>query len=75
MIIGLVGGGLGLGIAQLGLWTIRQQPDDYARLASMDGWMLLATFVLGLVASILAAAIPAVRTSLIEPALQVKVTE
>lgn len=75
VIIGLVGGGLGLGIAQLGLWTIRQQPDDYARLASMDGWMLLATFVLGLVASILAAAIPAVRTSLIEPALQVKVTE
>jgi len=41
----------------------------------MDGWMLLGTFVLGLVASILAAAIPAVRTSLIEPALQVKVTE
>lgn len=75
IVIGFVGGIIGLGIAQLGLWTIRQQPDQYARLASMDSWMLLATFAMGIVASVLAALVPAIRASMVEPALQVKVAE
>ncbi|MFK2890287.1 ABC transporter permease [Dyella flagellata] len=75
VVIGLVGGAIGLALAQLGLWTIRRQPDEYAHLVTMDGWMLLATFVLGIVASALAALVPAVRASMVEPALQVKVAE
>ena len=32
-LVGLAGGVLGLGLAWLGLWLVRQQPDDYAKLA------------------------------------------
>ena len=40
--IGLAGGVLGLGLALLGLWAVRQQPVDYAGLARLDAPMLLA---------------------------------
>jgi putative ABC transport system permease protein len=71
-LIGVAGGLLGLGIAQLGLWSIRQRPDDYAHLASMDPSMLIGTVALAIVASVLAGLLPAWRACRVPPALQLK---
>jgi len=71
-VIGLAGGLLGLGIAFLGLWSVRQRPDGYAQLAQMDASMLLGTFVLALLASVIAGLLPAWRACRIPPALQLK---
>ena len=70
--VGLVGGVLGLGLAELGLWAVRQQPADYAPLAHLDPLMLLTTFVLAVVASLLAGVLPAWRACLVSPAIQLK---
>ena len=72
LVIGVVGGVLGLLLAQLGLWSVRQRPDDYAQLASMDGSMLALTFVLSVVACLFAGLMPAWRASRVPPALQMK---
>ena len=71
-LIGVTGGLLGLVIAQLGLWSIRQRPDDYAHLAQMDVSMLIGTVVLAIVASVLAGLLPAWRACRVPPALQLK---
>ena len=70
--IGVAGGLLGLVIAELGLWSVRQRPDGYAQLAQMDAAMLLGTFVLAVFASVLAGLLPAWRACRITPALQLK---
>jgi putative ABC transport system permease protein len=71
-VIGLAGGALGLALAELGLWSVRQRPDGYARLASMDAAMLAATFALAVAASVLAGLLPAWRACRVAPALQLK---
>ncbi len=71
-VIGVGGGVLGLLIAQLGLWSVRHRPDDYAQLAQMDVSMLLGTLVLAIAASILAGLLPAWRACRVAPALQLK---
>jgi putative ABC transport system permease protein len=70
--VGFVGGALGLGLAWLGLWAVRQQPLDYAALAALDPAMLGATFVIAIVSSALAGALPAWRAAHVTPALQLK---
>lgn len=70
--VGLAGGILGLGLALLGLWGVRQRPAEYAQLAHLDGGMLLLTFVLAIGASLLAGLLPAWRAMRIPPALQLK---
>ncbi|MEP6633570.1 MAG: ABC transporter permease [Luteimonas sp.] len=70
--IGLAGGVIGLGLAYLGLWAVRQQPSDYAALAQLDPTMLLTTFVLAVVASVLAGLLPAWRAMQVAPAIQLK---
>ena len=70
--IGLAGGVLGLGFAAIGLWLIRQQPDEYAQLAQMDLTTLWMTFVLAVGVSLLAGLLPAWRAMQIPPALQLK---
>jgi putative ABC transport system permease protein len=71
-VIGLAGGVLGLAIAQIGLWSVRQRPDGYAHLAQMDIAMLLGTFMLAVIASLLAGLLPAWRACNVAPALQLK---
>lgn len=71
--IGLAGGALGLGLAYLGLWSIRQRPDGYAQLAHLDTTMLLGTVALSVLASVAAGLLPAWRACRIAPALQIKV--
>jgi len=70
--IGLVGGVLGLGLAVLGLWAVRQQPNSYDSLAHLDVSMLVATFVIAIVASLLAGLLPAWRACQVAPAIQLK---
>ncbi|MES2403393.1 MAG: ABC transporter permease [Pseudomonadota bacterium] len=71
-LIGTLGGLLGLAIAQLGLWSVRQRPDGYAQLAQMDAGMLIGTLALAIAASVLAGVLPAWRACLVPPALQLK---
>jgi putative ABC transport system permease protein len=70
--IGIAGAALGAGMAALGLWLVRQQPDSYAKLAQMDVTMLLMTFVLALAASLLSGLFPAWQAMRIAPSVQLK---
>ncbi len=70
--IGLAGGVLGLVFAELGLWAIRHQPAQYASLAHLDLAMFIFTFVVALVASLLAGILPAWRACVVAPAPQLK---
>ena len=70
--VGLVGGILGLGLAALGLWAVRQQPASYADLAQLDPVMLLTTFVLAVAASVPAGLVPAWHACQVTPAIQLK---
>jgi putative ABC transport system permease protein len=70
--IGLAGGLLGLVFSLAGLWAVRQRPAEYASLAQLDGSMLLLTFVLSVVASLLAGLLPAWRAMQVTPAIQLK---
>lgn len=70
--IGLAGGIFGLALALLGLWAVRRQPASYAELAQLDPVMLVTTFVLAIVASVLAGLLPAWRACQVTPALQLK---
>ncbi|HEX5959742.1 MAG TPA: ABC transporter permease [Rhodanobacteraceae bacterium] len=71
-LVGIAGGVLGLGVAELGLWEIRHEPVQYAHLAHLDPAMFLATFAVALVASLIAGILPAVRACLVAPAPQLK---
>ena len=70
--VGVVGGVLGIGLALLGLYAVRQQPVDYAKLAHLDGSMLLLALGLTLLASIAAGFLPAWRAMQVTPAIQLK---
>ncbi|ALN56056.1 MULTISPECIES: ABC transporter permease [Lysobacter] len=70
--VGLAGGLLGLLLAQLGLWAVRQQQTSYAGLAHLDPTMLAFTFVLAVAASVLAGLLPAWRACQVTPAIQLK---
>jgi putative ABC transport system permease protein len=71
-LIGLAGGAFGLLFAEFGLWCIRQQPAEYASLARLDLPMFGGTFVLALMASLMAGILPAWRASAVAPAPQLK---
>lgn len=71
-VIGLVGGAFGLVLACLGLWAVRHQPTPYAELAQLDLRMLLGTFALSVITSVLAGILPAWRGCQVAPALQLK---
>ena len=70
--VGVAGGLLGLLLALLGLWAVRQQPASYTSLAHLDGSMLLFTFALAILASLLAGVLPAWRAMQVAPAIQLK---
>lgn len=71
-VVGAAGGVLGLALALLGLWGVRQNPADYARLAELDAAMLATTLLLALLASLVAGVLPAWRACQVAPALQLK---
>ncbi|HET7359141.1 MAG TPA: ABC transporter permease [Rhodanobacteraceae bacterium] len=71
-IVGLTGGVFGLGFAELGLMGIRHQPAEYASLAHLEPGMFAFTFVVALVASLVAGLLPAWRACVLAPAPQLK---
>lgn len=71
-LIGLASGAVGLGLAAFGLWVVRQQPVPYAALAHLDARMLAGTFVLAIIATLLAALFPAWRACRLMPARLLK---
>ncbi|WP_448099761.1 ABC transporter permease [Luteibacter jiangsuensis] len=72
-VIGVVGGFGGLLLTLLGLALVRRQPVPYADFIHLDVSMFLTTFALSIGVSLLAGLLPALRASLVEPALQLKV--
>lgn len=72
-VIGVVGGTGGLLLTLLGLALVRRQPVPYADFIHLDVSMFLTTFALSICVSLLAGLLPALRASLVEPALQLKV--
>lgn len=74
LVIGVLGGLLGVLLAVVGLWLVRQQPVAYADLAYPDPRMLGLAVGLSLLASVAFGAWPAWRAARISPAQQVKVS-
>jgi putative ABC transport system permease protein len=71
-VIGVAGGLLGLPLAWLGLWMVRQQPVSFAASAHLDMPMLGAALALAVLAALGSGLWPAWRASRVAPALQVK---
>jgi len=71
-VIGLAGGLAGWLLTLAGLWLVRRQDVAYADLVHLDPSMFAVTFVLAVVVSLLAGALPAVRAGGVAPALQLK---
>jgi putative ABC transport system permease protein len=70
--LGFFGGLLGIGIAQLGLWGVRQSYSYYSALATMDLSMLLAAPLIAITACIIAGLYPAWLVCRTTPALYLK---
>jgi putative ABC transport system permease protein len=71
-VIGLAGGVLGLGLAFGALALIGMQGKEVAAMAHMDWQMLGLTFVLSVVAALLAGLLPTWRACQVTPAIQLK---
>ncbi|MFC3094426.1 FtsX-like permease family protein [Alteromonas sediminis] len=70
--LGLLGGLIGIGIAQLGLWGIRTTYGYYSDLATMDITMYLAAPTIALLASFIAGLYPAWLVCRTTPAIYLK---
>jgi len=70
--LGLFGGIAGIGIAQLGLWGVRQSYDYYSALATMDISMLVAAPFIAVFSCILAGMYPAWLVCKTAPAIYLK---
>lgn len=71
-VLGLLGGVLGIVIAQIGLIGIRQADRDYEMLAVMDPTMLLSAPMIAISACILAGLYPAWLVCKTNPAIYLK---
>jgi putative ABC transport system permease protein len=71
-VIGLVGGIFGLVLSSAALFLIARQSDSFSVLAHLDWAMLALTFVLAILASVLAGLLPTWRACQVTPALQLK---
>jgi putative ABC transport system permease protein len=71
-LIGLLGGIGGWLLTLVGLWLVRRQQTPYSDLVHMDVAMFVVTFLLAVMVSLVAGALPALRASRIAPALQLK---
>ena len=70
--LGLIGGLMGIGIAQLGLWGVRLTQEYYSPLATMDLTMLLSAPVIAISACVIAGLYPAWLVCRTTPATYLK---
>ena len=71
-VLGLLGGLIGIGIAQLGLWGVRVTSSEYTALADMDLSMILAAPTIAIGACIVAGIYPAWLVCKTQPAIYLK---
>ncbi|MBU2882758.1 ABC transporter permease [Psychrosphaera sp. B3R10] len=71
-VLGLLGGVIGIGIAQLGLWGVRVTSSQYADLAGMDLTMVLTAPAIAIGACIIAGLYPAWLVCKTQPAIYLK---
>ncbi len=71
-VVGLVGGVLGLLLAVAALALIAMQSKQMGTIAHMDWMMLIFTFVLSVLAAVLAGLLPTWRACQVTPAMQLK---
>ncbi|WP_100657666.1 ABC transporter permease [Alteromonas flava] len=70
--LGLVGGIIGIGLAQLGLWGVRATFSYYSALATMDLTMLFAAPIIAITACVVAGLYPAWLVCRTNPAICLK---
>jgi putative ABC transport system permease protein len=71
-VVGVIGGATGLGLALASLTLIGRQSRTMSGVVHMDVPMLATTFVLAIVAALLAGLLPTWRAAQVTPALQLK---
>jgi putative ABC transport system permease protein len=71
-VLGLAGGGVGIVLAQAGLWLVRRRPDAYTALAHMHAGALLGALGASLLAALVAGALPAWRACRVAPAANLR---
>ena len=71
-LLGFFGGLLGIGVAQLGLWGVRETYEYYSDIATMDLSMLLAAPTIAIGACIIAGMYPAWLVCRTTPAIYLK---
>ena len=71
-LIGAAGGLIGLGLAYVGLASIRQLGTSFAEVIRLDRTMLSATLLTSIVSGLLAGLLPAWRASRLDPGLQIR---
>ncbi|WP_100643486.1 ABC transporter permease [Alteromonas facilis] len=71
-LLGLIGGVIGIGLAQLGLWGVRATYDYYSALATMDLSMLFAAPIIAISACVIAGLYPAWLVCRTNPAICLK---
>ena len=71
-LIGAAGGVIGVPLAWVGLWMVRQQPIPYAAHVGLDASMLGMALITAVASALAAGVWPAWRAARIAPALQVK---
>ena len=70
--LGFFGGIVGIGLAQLGLWGVRETYSYYSDIATMDFTMFIAAPVIAIMACILAGVMPAYKVCKTNPAICLK---
>ncbi len=71
-VIGFIGGLLGILIAALGLWGMRQLYENYEALTRLDVTMVLITLAIAIVSGVLAGLYPTWRVCSVPPATHLK---
>jgi putative ABC transport system permease protein len=72
LLIGAAGGLIGLGLAYVGLASVRQLGTPFTEIIRLDRTMLVATLLSSIASGLLAGLLPAWRASRVDPGLQIR---
>jgi putative ABC transport system permease protein len=72
LLIGAAGGLIGLGLAYVGLASVRQLGTGFTEIIRLDRAMLSATLLTSIASGLLAGLLPAWRASRVDPGLQIR---
>jgi putative ABC transport system permease protein len=72
LLIGAAGGLIGLGLAYVGVASVRQLSTSFTEIIRLDRTMLSATLLTSIASGLLAGLLPAWRASRVDPGLQIR---